>query len=381
MHLPMPPAQIGRYRVEEQLGEGGVGMVFAAHDPELGRRVAVKLLRPDRLGSDPARAGEKLREEAQAMARLSHPNVATVFDVGEHEGGVYIAMELVDGRSLRDWLTETVRPWREVLSMYFQAGLGLAAAHDVGMIHRDFKPANVLVGRDGRARVVDFGLASSGPQSGSSIWPPPGGDTSNVEATSGSGMYHRPTFLGDIDDTVDELGKHAKPAPSRVTGLETTGVLSTQQGATLRPPPDLLSTLGGPELTSDAAPGQTMGPDPGATLPAGLTHSGVVVGTPAYMAPELFLGHAADARTDQFAFCVSLFEGLYGYRPFVGATASAIADEVLAGRVAPSPERTRVPRWVHASVVQGLAVRRRDRHSSVRSLLASIAFLARVVWD
>ncbi|MEM9453790.1 MAG: serine/threonine-protein kinase [Myxococcota bacterium] len=379
----MPPAQIGRYRVEEQLGEGGMGMVFAAHDPELGRRVAVKLLRPDRLGSNPARAGEKLREEAQAMARLSHPNVATVFDVGEHEGGVYIAMELVDGQSLREWLKKTIRPWREVLSMYFQAGLGLAAAHDVGMVHRDFKPANVLVGRDGRARVVDFGLASSG----APILPPPDGDTSDVEATSGSNPYHRPTFLGDLDDTVDEQGKHSRSPLSRITGLETTGVIQTQQSDPSRSPSDVLTTQGSPERTIDGTAGlttmglTTMGPDPGATLPAELTHAGVVVGTPAYMAPELFLGHAADARTDQFAFSVSLFEGLYGYRPFVGATASAIAEEVLAGRVAPRPEGTRVPRWVHASVVQGLAVRRRDRHPSVRSLLASIAFLARVVWD
>ena len=152
------PSHIGRYRIEGPLGAGGVGLVFAAFDPVLGRRVAVKLLRSDRPGM--AAAGDRLREEAQAMARLAHPNVVTVYDVGEHEGGVYIAMELVEGLSLRDWLAETARPWREVLGAYFQAGRGLAAAHDAGLVHRDFTPANVLMGRDGRVRVVDFGLAS-----------------------------------------------------------------------------------------------------------------------------------------------------------------------------------------------------------------------------
>jgi len=371
------PTQIGRYRVEGQLGSGGVGVVYAAHDPELSRRVAVKLLRPDRLGSDLMGSDARLREEAQAMARLAHPNVATVYDVGEHEGKVYIAMELVEGTSLRDWLAATIRPWREVLSMFFQAGLGLAAAHDVGMVHRDFKPANVLVGRDGRARVVDFGLASSG----AVAFPAPGGGTSDVEGTSAVSSYHRPTYLGDDDDTIGEGAvMRPAPAPTPVDALETTGVLRTHD-AGARPGPDVLSTLSGTEMTVEGSVGLSMGPDPAATLPGVLTGSGVIVGTPAYMAPELFLGHAADVRTDVFAFCVSLFEGLYGYRPFVGATTSAIAEEVVAGRVAPPPEGTRVPRWVHASVVQGLAVRRQDRHANVRSMLASIAFLARVVWD
>ncbi len=378
MAEPVPetdPTQIGRYRVEGKLGAGGVGVVYAAHDPELSRRVAVKLLRPDRLGADPAAAGERLREEAQSMARLAHPNVATVFDVGEHEGGMYIAMELIEGSSLRDWLTDTARPWREVLSMYFQAGRGLAAAHDVGMIHRDFKPANVLVGRDGRARVVDFGLASSG----GVAFPGADGGSTDVEGTSPIGHYHRPTYLGDSDDTIDELGRPPRSTPI-TEGLDTTGGLRTQDGRPIRSRTDMLSTMTGVDMTMDGL--QTMGPDPGATIPAGLTtRAGVIVGTPAYMAPELFLGHAADVRTDLFAFCVSLYEGLYGYRPYTGTTTSAIAEEVIAGRVASPPEGTRVPRWIHASIVQGLAVRRQDRHPTVRSMLASIAFLARVVWN
>lgn len=369
------PTRIGRYHVEGKLGAGGVGVVYAAHDPELSRRVAVKLLRPDRLGADPAAAGERLREEAQSMARLAHPNVATVFDVGEHEGGMYIAMELIDGSSLRDWLTDTARPWQEVLSMYFQAGRGLAAAHDVGMIHRDFKPANVLVGRDGRARVVDFGLASSGVVA----FPAMDGGSTDVEGTPAVGQYHRPTYLGDADETIDELGRPPRSTPI-TEGLDTTGGLRTQDGRPIRSRSDMLSTMTGVDMTMDGL--QTMGPDPGATIPAGLTtQAGVIVGTPAYMAPELFLGHGADVRTDVFAFCVSLYEGLYGYRPYAGTTTSAIAEEVIAGRIVAPPGGTRVPRWIHASIVQGLAVRRHDRHPTVRSMLASIAFLARVVWN
>lgn len=361
------PSHIGRYHVEEPLGSGGVGVVYAARDPKLGRRVAVKLLRPDHDARDPVRAGERLREEAQAMARLAHPNVVTVYDVGEHDGDVYIAMELVEGRSLRDWLTDTARPWREVLGMYFQAGRGLAAAHDAGLVHRDFKPPNVLVGHDGRARVVDFGLASSGP----GVGVPSADDADGLEQAALSDVYHRASRLTDIETTIDESGR---VAPPEVAGLDTTGVFQTFEKRI-----DVLGTLGG-DMTVDGT-AQGSGFDPGATIPGDVSRSGLVAGTPAYMAPELFLGRPADARSDQFAFCVALYEGLYGRRPFAGRTASEIAEEVLAGRIVPAPERTRVPGWIQAIVEQGLATRRQDRHPSIRSLLASIAFLARVVWD
>lgn len=361
------PSFIGRYRVEGPLGAGGVGMVFAAHDPVLGRRVAVKLLRPDRLGVDAERAGQQLREEAQAMARLAHPNVAAVFDVGEHNGGVYIAMELIEGLSLRGWLTETPRPWREVLSAYFQAGRGLAAAHEAGLVHRDFKPTNVLMGRDGRVRVVDFGLAAAGTGPMRSVAHV---ESNDVELTDPSGIYHRPSRLTEVETTVDELGGSLLAIPRVVESVLTTG--------------DALVTNVGPDITVEGNLLQTMAPDPAATQP-GVGHvSGptrTVAGTPAYMASELFLGHAADARSDQFAFCVALYEGLYGYRPFAGDTARAIAEAVLAGHILPPPKRTRVPRWVHASIEQGLALRRQDRHPSVRSMLGSIAFLAHVVWN
>ncbi|MCP3137017.1 protein kinase [Pyxidicoccus sp. QH1ED-7-1] len=133
-------------------------MVYAAEDPRLGRRVALKLLRQVRKGAE-AEARARLLREAQAMARLSHPNVMPIFELGTADGRDYLAMELVRGATLSGWLRARERPWREVLDLFLAAGAGLAAAHRTGLVHRDFKPANVLVGEDGRARVTDFGLA------------------------------------------------------------------------------------------------------------------------------------------------------------------------------------------------------------------------------
>jgi tetratricopeptide (TPR) repeat protein len=150
---------IGRYLVLDKLGEGGMGLVFAAYDPELNRRIALKLLRPALRGaSSPAQA--RLMREAQAMARVSHPNVISVFDVGTHgTHQVFVAMEFVDGGTLNDWLVKEKRSVREILKLFIEAGRGLAAAHAAGLVHRDFKPENVLLGTDGRVRVTDFGLA------------------------------------------------------------------------------------------------------------------------------------------------------------------------------------------------------------------------------
>ncbi|MEM6991260.1 MAG: serine/threonine-protein kinase, partial [Myxococcota bacterium] len=150
--------RIGRFEVLERLGKGGMGVVFAARDPELSREVAIKVLSSDL--STPSHQA-RLRVEAQAMAKLNHPNVATVYEVGEHEGRLFVAMELIDGPSLRQWGTEGPRPWREVLEVYLQAGDGLVAAHAAGLVHRDFKPDNAMIGPDARVRVLDFGLAAS----------------------------------------------------------------------------------------------------------------------------------------------------------------------------------------------------------------------------
>ncbi|WP_267556437.1 serine/threonine-protein kinase [Corallococcus sp. BB11-1] len=153
-----PVPQVGRYLLLRKLGQGGMGVVYAAYDPDLDRKVALKLLHPNhQRESEEARS--RLMREAQAMARVSHPNVIPVFDVGIWGDQVFVAMELVDGGTLGTWLKESRRSWSEVLERYLQAGRGLQAAHDAGLVHRDFKPANVLVSRAGRVYVTDFGLA------------------------------------------------------------------------------------------------------------------------------------------------------------------------------------------------------------------------------
>ncbi|MBZ0233993.1 MAG: serine/threonine protein kinase, partial [Deltaproteobacteria bacterium] len=148
---------VGRYRVTRLLGAGGMGVVYAAHDPELGRDVAVKVLHP-LLAEDPAAARAFLLAEARAMARLRHPNVVAVYDAGAFGDQVYVAMELIAGQTLRDWLA-VARPWRQVLDVMRAAGRGLAAAHAAGLVHRDFKPENVLIGGSGEVCVSDFGIA------------------------------------------------------------------------------------------------------------------------------------------------------------------------------------------------------------------------------
>ncbi len=154
-----PGTRLGRYVVLEELGTGGMGMVFAAYDPELNRKVALKLLKPRSRERKRTSSSNRLLQEAQALAKLAHPNVITVYDVGTYGEQVFVAMELVEGDTLRGWMREKTRRWDEVLEVFIPAGRGLAAAHAANLVHRDFKPENVLIGRDGRVRVMDFGLA------------------------------------------------------------------------------------------------------------------------------------------------------------------------------------------------------------------------------
>ncbi len=152
--------RVGRFLLLREIGSGGMGSVFAAYDEQLDRRVALKLLRKPRTGSRRQRL--MVLREARAAARISHPNVISIYDVNETEGQIHIAMEYVEGETLLKWQKQSQLNWRDILNMYLQVGQALLAAHQAEVVHRDFKPDNVLVGKDGRPRVVDFGLAQVG---------------------------------------------------------------------------------------------------------------------------------------------------------------------------------------------------------------------------
>ncbi|HEY8380414.1 MAG TPA: serine/threonine-protein kinase, partial [Nannocystis sp.] len=175
--LPVPsveseplPTQIGRFNVLKRLGSGGMGVVYVAYDRDLDRKVALKVLRTAAVSASKRdKARHRLMREAQAMAQLSHPNVIAIYDVGSVDDQIFLAMEFVKGVTLTKWLRSAEGPsgprkrtWQEVLSVFIQAGRGLSAAHRAGIIHRDFKPDNVLIDAEGRVRVGDFGLARAG---------------------------------------------------------------------------------------------------------------------------------------------------------------------------------------------------------------------------
>ena len=277
-------AVLGRYVLREAVGLGGMGVVYAAYDPHLRRDVAIKLLHSTSVGHD------RLLREARAMARLSHPNVVAIHDVGEHDGRVFVAMEYVRGTTLRRWVEESRRSWREVVDVFLAAGRGLAAAHQARIIHRDFKPENVLLGADGRIRVTDFGLA-------------------------------RPLDRG---------------GEGRADSSETTR------------------------------------PEWHAWEPTSVWNTVGLAGTPPYMSPEQLTGRAVDARTDQYSFCVALYEALFGRRPIPGDTFEEVAGEVMAGRIA-RPLRASVPRRVRHVVLRGLALSADRRYPSMTELLAALS--------
>jgi eukaryotic-like serine/threonine-protein kinase len=301
--------RIGRFRVLDRLGRGGMGVVYSAYDPELDRKVAIKLLRADvhrGMAKDDAQA--RLLREAQAMARLSDPNVIVVHEVGTVGDRVFVAMEYVDGTTLGRWLEAAGerRRWREVVDVFLKAGSGLAAAHRAGLVHRDFKPDNVLLGRDGRVRVLDFGLARS------------------VAASEAAGA-----------------ARSAEPAGADVD----------------EPPAAIMALRERPDVDS---------------LANTLTRQGAVMGTPAYMSPEQYKGHLADARSDQFSFCVALYEGLYGVRPFKGSTLTDLVTNVLEGRMRDTPSEQRVPKHVLAALRRGLSVDPEQRFASMEALLVEL---------
>jgi predicted Ser/Thr protein kinase len=270
---------IGRYRLERRLGAGGMGEVYLGFDDELDRRVAIKRVRADR--SNPT-LRERLRREARALAKLSHPNVVQVYEVGGPEQETFLVMEFVEGQTLRAWL-EQPRGWREILAVFLAAGRGLAAAHSAGVVHRDFKPENVLIGADGRVRVADFGLAFA------------------------------------------------------------------------------------PELETTLREGQAQVAD------ESLTNSGALLGTLRYMPLEQLAAGRVDARSDQFAFCVALYEALCGHEPFRYESFEARVEALE--RDAPNSPGRGMPRRIWSIASRGL---RRDPDARWPDLDALLEALERV---
>jgi len=325
-------ASIGRYIVLAMVGRGGMGEVYAAYDPELDRKVAVKLLRvkPGN-GVSLSEGRQRTLREAQAIARLSHPNVVIAYDVGTFEDKVFIAMEYVEGNTVTFWLQVQPRTWREILQVFKDAGRGLAAAHEKGLVHRDFKTDNVMVSRDRHVRVMDFGLARQAEKPGD---PASGAPTEAARATP-------------------------KPIPIRILG----------SGPSLEGPPEppTMVITHGP-----SAPVPLAGHSSSGMFDARLTRTGAMMGTPAYMAPEQFLGTPTDARSDQFSFCISLYEALYGERPFEGSSMTTLTQNVVQGNVRDAPAGSKVPPWVRRVLLRGLQPRARDRWASMEALIEAL---------
>lgn len=283
--------EIHRYEVRALIGSGAMGRVFEAYDPKLARPLAIKVLHPGYSGEAKARA--RIVREAQSLARLSHPNVIQVYDVGDSEVGFFIAMEWVLGKTLRE-VVRTSRPdqWGTIMQHFLDAGEGLAAAHNANLVHRDFKPENVIVGHDQRVRVLDFGLA-------------------------------RPSGPGSIPRAEKEA---------------------------------LAQSLSGERKQM------------------GLTQTGAMIGTPVYMAPELYKGSTADAKSDQFAYCVALYDALYRQRPFDGNNVESYAKAVIAGELSTPPANPELqcPESLLAILQKGLSVEPEQRYATMAELLTAL---------
>jgi tetratricopeptide (TPR) repeat protein/tRNA A-37 threonylcarbamoyl transferase component Bud32 len=302
-----PGASLGRYVILHSLGAGGMGVIYKAYDTKLHRNVALKILRiPSDSKVSAAAAQARLEREAKALAQLSHPNVITVYDVGTFRGNVFVAMELVEGLTLRDWLESKKRSRQEIVDVFVAAACGLAAAHEAGLIHRDFKPSNVMIGNDGRVRILDFGLAR----------------VANREDSE----------LSPLSTSVTGNGGPASDHP----------VVEMQHATSER------------------------------LLDAQLTEHGMVVGTPAYMSPEQHDNRGIEARSDQFAFCVTLYQALYGRKPFAGRNTEELKENVLAGRIVNPSRGAQVPRWLQRIVMRGLEVDPEKRYPSMKALLIDL---------
>ncbi len=340
-------ANIGRFQVIALVGKGGMGEVYAAYDPELDRNVAIKLLRAGK-NSDSDEGRSRMMREAQATARVSHPNVVIVYDAGTFQDRVFIAMEFVEGHTLGYWMHARTRSWPEVLEVFTAAGRGLAAAHERDLVHRDFKPDNVMIGADGQVRVMDFGLVQIAGEHHAGI---------DVEADAEAATGHDGRVEAAQDDVTAE---HSAP---RNGGSG--GTAAAPPGAT--DSDDLLTTR-----TLNTTPGRGAWRGPRTSGNPNLTRFGASMGTPAYMSPEQFRGEPTDAATDQFSFCVALYEALYGERPFSGRTPEDLGKNVVGGFVRTAPQSSRVPGWIREVLLRGLAVNPAQRWPSMGTLLAQL---------
>ncbi|MEM9454418.1 MAG: serine/threonine-protein kinase [Myxococcota bacterium] len=301
--LPVPvSSRLGRYLVMGMLGRGGMGTVLEAYDESLERSVAVKLLH----SGTTAQEAQRLRREALALARLSHPNVVQVYEVGQADGRWFIAMELVPGQTLRRW-QRGGHDWRQSVEAYLQAGRGLAAAHAVGLVHRDFKPDNCIIDDQGRVRVLDFGLVHHST------------DPSDFKS-------ERAHAESQEMDTVSGESKHDADRVSM------------------------------------------------AMVP--ITSVGTVMGTPGYMALEHLEGKETDARSDQFAFCASLYEALYGERPYKGRSMPELVTTMRERQFRPVPKGIKVPTKLRTALQRGLAADPEARWPSMEALLVELQRLA-----
>lgn len=279
--------KVGRFTLLEPVGRGGMGTVYAAYDPQLDRKIAIKLLTISGTVDDPSTPRRRMLVEARAMAKVSHPNVITVYEVGvvDNEDGeepsIFVAMEFVNGKTLRQWVSDDKPTWSEIVEVYAAAGRGLQAVHSAGLVHRDFKPDNAMRDTDGRVRVMDFGLAR--------------------------------------DEGID-------------------------------------------------VPAGTV-PSAAATMIGQLTKTGALLGTPAYMAPEQFEGGVADTAADQYTFCVSLYEALWGRRPHAAKTPMELINKVLDDDGAPAPPRAGVPGRIRRAVLRGLLRDPTQRWPSMDALI------------
>jgi eukaryotic-like serine/threonine-protein kinase len=373
---------VGRYVVERPLGAGGMGVVSLARDPELRRAVVIKLVHPNmRQGEGGDELEARLRREAQAMAQVSHTNVVQIFDIGRRGDRVFLAMEYVAGRTFDVWLLEQPRTADEILAMIRQAGAGLAAAHRTGLVHRDFKPGNVLVGHDGIVKVTDFGLARSVtaralieagvtrqlrvPGQADQAYRPRQADEAGQAGQADEA--HRPRQAnahqpGQADESrppgqADEAGEADVTRPLRQADV----MRQAGQAGVTRP----LRGPGPADTERDATPRRPRL----SGVHAVITEANSVVGTPAYMAPEQAAGRPIDARCDQYALAVTLLDALLGQSP----SRRVIKPSSRPADIDAALEHAQIEAPVRAALIVALSDDPRSRFPTIDELLAALS--------